>query len=134
METPKVVFWAKATESDFDDLPEESAVYVITVHTTAGTNVVIYTGQTDNIQRRSKEHWSKNEPNEKLKNIIAKYPSAMALFYAKVHGNSLDGHERFLFNHFEPQVQEKAPDVEPKELSLTNSFTKGKIKEEHFKK
>ena len=132
MEPIKGMTWTKVYEKAFDNLPESDAVYVIGTYTNGKHYVAIYTGQTNNIKRRSKEHWSDDEDNEKLKNIISNYRGSVSLFYSLDDKNALNGHERFLFNHYEPQAQSKAPDVEPKPISLPDGVSKGIIKEEFF--
>lgn len=114
-------------------MPETDAVYLIVANSKIG-KIVLYTGQTDNIKRRAKEHWSDNEKNEMIKNFIYKYKSAVSLFYYLDHGNALNGHERFLFNYFEPQAQSRAPEVDEKPINLPPNVKKGKFKEEYFKK
>ena len=44
----------------------------------------------------------------------------------------MDGHEKYLFDRFEPQLQERAPDVEPIEIELPNKVVKGKLNKRYF--
>ncbi len=132
MERVKNVIWICARKKDFADLPEESGIYVIVAAMTNGKNYVFYSGQTNNIKKRALEHWSDAEPNEKIMNIISKHGNSIFMYYALVHGNSLDGHERFLYETFEPQAQSRVPNVESKPVSLDSHFAKGKINEKYF--
>ena len=132
METIKTLEWKIANEKDFDQLPSQCAVYLIVAETSSGENIVFYTGQTNDIKRRLKEHWSDNEQNKMIKNIIKKYKKFIFAYYAIDHENALDAHERFLFNFYEPQAQTKAPDVEQKRVTLPSSTIKGKIKTSCF--
>lgn len=132
MDLVKEVIWTCARKKDFLDLPEESAIYVIVASMTNGKNYVFYSGQTNNIKKRTLEHWSDDEPNGKIKNIINRYGNSIFIYYALVHGNSLDGHERFLYDTFKPQTQSRAPEVEPKPVTLDSNFAKGKIDEKCF--
>lgn len=129
----KIMDWKHLNEASFASLPESGAIYLIVAKTTNDDYVVIYTGQTNNIKRRAKEHWSESEQNTKLKNIISKHRSAISMFYALDHGNALDGHERYLFDYYNPQAQTNAPDKEPKPVTLPALAKKGRINEKYFK-
>ena len=132
MKLVKKMMWLQVGEKDFDNLPETDAVYIIVAHTTRKHYIAIYTGQTNDIKRRSKEHWSEDETNEKLKNVIANCKDAISLFYALDNENSLDGHEKFLYEHYEPQTQSKAPDVEPRPISLPENVVNEIIINDYF--
>ncbi len=123
--------WIEVAEKDFDDLPETDAVYLIVIRNN-DEKIVFYTGQTININRRAKEHWSENEENGMIKNIISNYKERISLYYYLDHGNALDGHERFLFNHFEPQAQSRAPEIDEKPISLPPNVIKAKLKSKCF--
>lgn len=124
--------WIHVDESKLDTLPESSAVYLVVVDTINNNYLVIYSGQAENIKERAKQHWSESEPNKKLKNIIKKFRASVSLFYYQDEKTLLDGHERYLFNRFEPQLQENAPDVEPIEINLPDNVIKGKLNKRYF--
>lgn len=124
----KILVWANKKELGFDEIPEKQGVYLIACDCKNGKSYVVYTGQTDNLRRRTKEHWSDNEPNKELKDAIAKYKSAFKVVYAEVDNiNDLDGIEKYLFNYYQPQLTDRAPDFEPIEVVLPNSVEKGKV-------
>lgn len=129
----KIMDWKHSTRESFSSLPESDAVYLIVAKTTNDEYVVIYTGQTNNIKRRTAEHWGEGEQNLKLKNIIERYGSSISLFYALDHGNALDGHERYLFDFYNPQAQTNAPDVHSQAITLPPIAKKGRINEKYFK-
>ena len=124
--------WIHVEERKLDTLPESSAIYLIVAITINNNYLVLYTGQTDSIKDRTKQHWSESEPNKELKNIIKKYRNSISLFYHLDDKSLLNGHERYLFDHFEPQLQERAPDVEPIEIELPNNVVKGKLNKRYF--
>ena len=124
--------WIHINEGQFDTLHEAPAVYLIVVITINNKYLVLYTGQTENIKDRTKQHWSESERNKKLKNIIKKYRTSVSLFYYQDDKTLLDSHERYLFNRFEPQLQEKAPVVEPVEIDLPDNVIKGKLNKRYF--
>lgn len=124
--------WIHVEERKFDTLPEAPAIYLIVVDTINNNYLVIYSGQTENIRDRAKQHWSESEQNKKLKNIIKKYRTSVSLFYYQDDKSLMDGHEKYLFDRFEPQLQEKAPDVETIEIELPNNVVKGKLNKRYF--
>lgn len=124
--------WIKVKESEFDDLPDTDAVYLIVGHTDKNNNIVFYTGQTNNIRIRAKQHWGNSEENTMIKNVIAKYRGAISLYYHLDHGNALDGHEKYLYEYFKPQAQKRAPEVEPKEIELPSNVSRGYINNKCF--
>lgn len=124
--------WVHTEGNKFDSLPELPAVYLIVVITINNQYLVLYTGQTINIKDRAKQHWSESESNKGLKTIIKRYIGSVSLFYYLDNKSLLDGHERYLFDCFDPQLQEKAPNVEPIEMKLPNNIVKGKLNKRYF--
>ena len=117
----KKVKWYYATESQFNNIPENAGVYLITITCGGGDkkeDFVIYSGQSTNIAKRCKEHWSDSESNDDLKNIIKKYNNLLKVYYCFVETSELDGCEKFLFEHYLPQLQQRKPDAELIEISL----------------
>lgn len=124
----KTLIWFDKKESKFDEIPQKQGVYVIACDCKNGKSCVVYTGQTDDLQRRTNQHWSDSEPNEDLKKAIAKYRGSFKVTYAKVDDSKdLDGIERYLFNHYQPQFTDRTPDAEPIEVILSDSVAKGRV-------
>lgn len=124
----KVLVWLDVKEENFDNVPNKCGVYVISCKCKDDKYHVVYTGQSEDVQRRLKEHWSENETNEDLKKVISNYRSAFKGTYALVDKKSeLDGCEKFLFDYYNPQFAERAPDVEPADITLSSTVVKGKV-------
>ena len=124
----KELNWSMKREFDFDNIPKRQGVYVISCNCNNGKSVVVYVGQTNDLKRRAKEHWSDNEQNTGLKNAIEKYKQAFCFCYAPINlSKDLDGCEKYLFNYYQPQFTDKSPDAEPIELALSNLVSKGKV-------
>lgn len=119
--------WKKARQNEIDYIPNKPGVYLITMLCSNMMEYVIYSGQSNNLQRRLKEHYSIYEENEKLCNVIKKYQNRINMYYATVNEYFLDNIERYLFNYYRPQFQDRAPDVFPRTCSLPNNLYKGTI-------
>ena len=122
----KVLTWLKKKPSEFDSIPEKTGVYLITCTCTDKADWVVYSGQSIDLRARTKQHWSDSELNVDLKKAIKNYPGAFAIYYAESNEDDVDGIERYLFNTYSPQFSDKAPDVEPKAVTLPN-VKKGKV-------
>lgn len=122
----KALIWFKKVESKFDDIPKRPGVYVISCKCKDGNDHAIYVGQSIDLQGRIKEHWSESESNKDLKSAISKYPGSMGAYYAEAGKGDLDGIERYLFDHFEPQFTDRAPQEDPIVVILPN-VKKGRV-------
>lgn len=124
----KIVIWATKKEADFDNIPEKQGVYVIACSCKNGQNIVVYVGQSNDLRRRAKEHWSDEEKNEDLKNAIKKYKTCFMYSYATLDSSEdLDGCEKYLFDYYKPQFTDRTPDADPIEMVLIDSVSKGKV-------
>ena len=124
----KIVMWNNKKEVEFDSIPEKQGIYLIACQCSNGKNIVVYVGQSNDLRRRAKEHWSDNEQNKDLKNAIKKYKNAFTYFYAVLDSaRDLDGCEKYLFDCYEPQFTDRTPEAEPIEIALTNSVSKGRV-------
>lgn len=119
--------WQKIDKSNFETVPKKSGVYIITCKCVSGEEHVIYSGQSDNLCRRLKEHWNDSEENEELKRAIKNYPSAIEAYYSLVPLVNLDCLERYLFDTFLPQLQERAPEVSASSCTLPKNVSKGRV-------
>ena len=106
--------WRSVTAPpDFEGVPERAGIYVIsTLQKTDNSYEVKYVGQADNLYARAKEHWSKNEKNERLrKHIAEKY--LMKFCFAQVSSQTdRDGLELYLYNLFDPLFNHDSPPAE----------------------
>lgn len=124
----KIVIWSTKKESDFDSIPEKQGIYVIACSCKNGKNVVVYVGQSNDLRRRAKEHWSDDEQNEELKSAIKKYKTCFTYSYAALDfAKDLDGVERYLYDYYEPQFTDRTPNADPIEVVLSNSVSKGTV-------
>lgn len=124
----KTLVWIDKREAKFDEIPEKKGVYLVACDCKNNKSIVVYVGQTENLRRRTKVHWSDNEQNKELKNAIAKYRSAFKVVYAEVDSlNDLNGIEKYLFDYYEPQFTDRRPDAEPIEVVPPNSVQKGSV-------
>ena len=124
----KTLVWIDKREANFDEIPEKKGVYLIACDCKNGQSIVVYVGQTDDLKRRTKEHWSDNEQNKELKNAISKYKSAFKVTYAEVDSlNDLDGIDKYLFDYYNPQFTDRSPDADPIEVVLPGSVHKGNV-------
>lgn len=124
----KTLVWIDKREANFDEIPEKKDVYLIACDCKGGQSFVVYVGQTDDLKRRTKEHWSDNEQNKELKNAISKYKSAFKVTYAEVDSlNDLDGIEKYLFDYYNPHFTDRSPEADPIEVVLPDSVHKGNV-------
>ena len=121
------VRWKIAYESSFEYLPESDGVYLICCKCSDGNNIVIYTGQSNNIKKRIYQHWGDNE-KEEIRHIIIKYRNSIFVLYTLFDGRRLDGVENFLFNYYKPQLSDKTPDANPIPIQVPNIVSKGRVK------
>ena len=72
----------------FNNVPEKPGIYIIsTVQEVDHSYEAKYVGQAENLRARALDHWSKNEPNVKLREHIAeKY--IMKLNYSEIESAS----------------------------------------------
>jgi len=100
--------------------PNEAGVYKIGIKQQNKTLAVRYIGQTDDLDRRLKEHLDfNNEENECLVKKLKKYHSAFS--FAEVGRQSdRDGAERALYNHYRPVCND--PDAIPNEPDIDINY------------
>ena len=100
--------------------PYASGVYVLAVELTDGKNVrVFYGGQTDDLDRRLKEHLAASEKNACIKGKLSGYVCHFR--YAKVETQSdRNKAERALYRKFTPSCNDPSaiPDVEDVEINF----------------
>lgn len=123
------ITWFYVDGGKFDNVQNKPGVYLITV-TCIGekpNDYVIYSGQSVDMHKRCLDHWASSEPNKELADAIKKYNSIIKVYYVYVDEKNLDGCERYLFNCFSPQLQERKPDVDPIEIKLPPEVRKGKV-------
>ena len=92
--------------------PASAGVYVLGVKLTTGKLEVFYVGQTDNLDRRLKEHLADSEPNKCIKGNL-KY-SCVFRFASVAYQSDRDKAERALYKRFNPSCNDGGaiPDVE----------------------
>jgi excinuclease UvrABC nuclease subunit len=112
--------WHDYTESEVQKYaPLEAGVYVLAVKLTDGNLRVFYVGQTDNLDRRLKEHLSKSESNECVRGNVSRY--ACMFRYATVARQvDRDRAERALYRKFVPSCNDgdAIPDVADVEINF----------------
>lgn len=118
--------WVEVTYHNFSSIPEKPGVYLIVTKCTDNKKRVIYSGQSTNLYDRIPDHWCDSEANKQLKDAIQNHTSAINVFYAVTSMSILDETEKYLFDHFKPQFQDRAPEVEPVSCSLPD-LAKGKV-------
>ncbi len=121
--------WQKVTEKDFDTIPDKPGVYIIVVSCKNGRRIAVYTGQSkaDGLRGRIPDHWYSSETNTPLRRAIAKYKAAFCVYYMTLPAAHVDGAERYIFDCYEPQFTERAPNVPAIRLELPPGVTKGHV-------
>jgi excinuclease UvrABC nuclease subunit len=118
----KELSWYKGTIPNFDDVPKEAGIYVISTQQEIDDEYEVkYIGQSNDLQARAKKHWSANEENKDLKNHIAK-GFDMKFSYASVSlGSDRDGMEGYLYITYDPPYNDISP---PRETVIECSLPK----------
>jgi excinuclease UvrABC nuclease subunit len=98
--------WKEYCEYTADNVqkyaPTKGGVYKIAIKQKDGTLKVRYVGQTDDLDRRLKEHLDlHNEPNECLKQRLQKYSAHFSFAEVSLQSDR-DGCELALYNHYKP--------------------------------
>ena len=93
--------WYKATPQKLDNITEEKGIYILSVQLNSGEYGVIYVGQSENLRKRAKEHFSPNESNLELRAYL-KHNYIFKISYAKC-SRSLNAVEKYLILHFKPK-------------------------------
>jgi len=99
-------------------VPMKPGVYVLAVKLTNGNLRVFYVGQTENLDKRLKEHLADSEPNKCIKGNL-KY--ACMFRYALIETQTgRDKAERALYKKFIPECNDatKIPDVEDVDINF----------------
>ena len=122
------VQWRKCSANGIDSIPETNGLYVLAIICKDGQSYAVYVGQTNNLRRRIKEHWSPNETNKGLRDAIQKYGGSFQIWYATTNAWLNDGAERYLFDWYGPQFGEKSPDVMGIQISLPSEVRKGTVR------
>lgn len=94
-------------ERNLDNIPNKSGIYIISCKQTDNTYKVRYVGQTLDLQRRLKEHLRDDEKNLGIKQYLDKY--YLKAVYAEVTSSNLNGVELYLYNKFNPKLNEQTP-------------------------
>jgi excinuclease UvrABC nuclease subunit len=98
-------------------VPKDAGVYLLWVKLKNEKWRCYYVGQADDLERRLLEHLSDEEKNPCIKTNVHDYISGYK--YAKVARQSdRDGIEKSLYDHYEPECNEKDPGGEPIEVNL----------------
>jgi predicted GIY-YIG superfamily endonuclease len=98
-------------------VPRDAGVYLLWVKLKNGKWRCYYAGQADDLERRLLEHLSDEEKNSCIKAKVRDHISGYE--YAKVAKQSdRDGIEKFLYDHYKPECNEKDPGGEPIEVNL----------------
>jgi len=106
----KILGWKKAAPPNFKSVPDKAGIYIISTRQEDDHQYEVkYVGQTDNLQNRVIEHWSKHEKNKKLKDHIAeKY--VMKFNYSEVELKSTrDGMVLYMHKIFDPPFNHNVP-------------------------
>lgn len=108
--TVEKLVWNKASPPNFDIVPEEAGIYVIsTLQTFDNEYEVKYVGQASDLRARAKKHWSKNEENKALKAHLKKR-YIIKFSYAEVSmEENRDGMELFLYQTYDPPFNTNSP-------------------------
>ncbi len=111
-------FSSKFTEAEMKQyVPNAAGVYLLWVKLKNGNWRCFYAGQTDDLKRRLLEHLNNNETNKCIKNKVTNY--IYGFEYAKVvKQTERDGIEKFLYDHYKPECNDKDPGSEPIEVNL----------------
>jgi len=98
-------------------VPRDAGVYLLWVKLKNGKWRCYYAGQADDLEHRLLEHLSNEEKNLCIKTNVRDHISGYE--YAKVAKQSdRDGIEKFLFDHYRPECNEKDPGGKPIEVNL----------------
>jgi len=101
--------------------PTKAGVYKISFEQQNGKLLVRYVGQTDNLDRRLKEHLDiENEQNEYLRERLRKYRASFS--FAEISTQSdRDCAEKALYDYYEPLCNnaDAIPDMEPLNINFT---------------
>ena len=122
------VYWKQCPGQQLGYLPETSGVYVIVVTCRSGKVIAFYTGQAKNLRTRLMQHAADSESNASLKKLFKRHLGAVRIAYCELSKQWLDGAEKYLFDYYEPQATERAPDATPVAISLPEGITKGKVR------
>ena len=112
-------YYKYTSDSVSRNVPEEAGVYKISVSQQDGTLKVHYVGQSENLQKRLKEHLDiENEQNECLARHISKY-SCSYKFALVPKQEDRDAVERALYIHYRPECNnpDAIPDVPDVEIN-----------------
>lgn len=121
------LYWMIVYNNDFNSVPEKPGVYMITCKCENGKEIVVYSGQSTNLCRRLKEHWSDNEVNLELRKAIKRYSYSLCVYYAVTSQYVLDGIEKYLFDLYKPQFQDRAPDTEAISCNFPLNIHRGTV-------
>ena len=94
-------------KSNLDNVTEKPGIYILSCELKNNTYKVVYVGQTLDLQRRLKEHLRDDEKNLGIKEYLDKY--CLKAVYAEVTSSNLDGVELYLYNKFDPKLNEQTP-------------------------
>jgi excinuclease UvrABC nuclease subunit len=97
-------------------VPASAGVYLLWVKLKSGKWRCYYAGQAEDLRKRLLDHLSAGEPNDCIKNNVAKYTSGLE--YARVAKQAdRDGAEKFLYDHFKPECNKADPGGTPIEVN-----------------
>jgi len=97
--------------------PTSAGVYLLWVQLKDEKWRCYYVGQAENLEQRLLDHISEAEPNECIKENVAKYISGFE--YAKVaKQNDRSGIEKFLYDQYKPECNRTDPSGTPIEVNL----------------
>lgn len=97
--------WYKITLDNINKLHAKPGVYIISVLLRNGSYGAVYVGQSNDIARRIKEHFSNNEQNSSLRNYLNN-DYTFKISYSYISDDLLDGIEKYLISYYHPRFNE----------------------------
>ena len=98
--------WFKASPSSLNLLDNKSGLYVISVLLKNGEYAAVYVGQSVRLKDRVAEHFSENETNDELKDLL-KRKYDFKISYAYLDEKDLDGAEKYLIGNLRPPLNKQ---------------------------
>lgn len=124
--------WIHAEISDFDNLPETPAIYLVVADTITNQYLVLYVGDADNIKEKLQRHHLRSKSKTQLTSFITNYQGAVSIFYFEDDKSLIGGHKKYLINRFQPQLQDDVPNTAPINIKIPKKVIKGKLNRRYF--
>ncbi len=100
-----------------DNAPADKGIYLLLVQLINDKWRCIYVGQSTNIQSRLLEHLSNDENNKNFKGQSSKYICGFKYCLVEQQ-EARNGIEKFLYNYFKPEYNDKDPGNTPIQVNL----------------